>query len=81
MSTKKPPPPEPTGRCDVDLASLNQFSNVGNGATAKTIDDPSQLVGGNYAQGRLGDFILENDRVRVVVQQVTHAIAPIPYGG
>ena len=80
-TTKKPPPPEPTGRCDIDLASLNQFSNVGNGATAKTIDDPSQLVGGNYAQGRLGDLILENDRVRVVVQQATRAIAPIPYGG
>ena len=79
--TKKPQLPAPTGRCDLDLASSNQFSNVGNGATAKAIDEPSQLVGGNYAQGRVGDFILENDRVRVVVQQATRAIAPIPYGG
>lgn len=74
-------PPDPTGRCDVDLATLDQFSNVGTGATAKTIDDPSQLIGGNHAQGRLGDFILENDRVRVVIQQPSHFIAPIPYGG
>ena len=74
-------PPDSTGRCDIDLAALDQFSKVGTGATAKIIDDASQLIGGNYAQGRIGDLILENDRLRVVIQQPTHAIAPIPYGG
>ncbi len=78
---KKPlPEPEPTGRCDVDLASFN-FANVGTGATAKAIETPSELIGGGFAQGRIGDFLLENDRVRVIVQQPGHAIAPIPYGG
>lgn len=74
-------PPDPTGRCDIDIAALDQFSKVGTGATAKTIADPSQLIGGNYAQGRVGDLLLENDRVRVVIQQPSRFIAPIPYGG
>jgi hypothetical protein len=78
---KKVQPPDPTGRCDVDLATLGHFSNVGTGATAKTIDDASQLIGGNYAQGRVGDLLLENDRVRVVIQQPSRSIAPIPFGG
>lgn len=74
-------PPEPSGRCDVDLSTLDQFSNVGTGATATTVTEASQLIGGNYAQGRVGDLLLENDRLRVVIQQPTHLIAPIPYGG
>jgi hypothetical protein len=78
---KKPlPEPEPTGRCEVDLAAFN-FANVGTGATAKAVENASELIGGGFAQGRVGDFLLENDRVRVIVQQPGHAIAPIPYGG
>lgn len=79
---KKPlPEPEPTGRCDVDLAALGAFANVGTGVSAKTIENESQFIGGNFAQARVGDFLLENDRLRVVIQQPGHAIAPIPYGG
>ncbi|MFO0599303.1 MAG: CehA/McbA family metallohydrolase [Myxococcaceae bacterium] len=74
------PDPEPTGRCDVDLATFG-FADVGTGVTAKVIESSGDLIGGNYAQGRLGDFLLANDRLRVVIQQPSHVIAPIPYGG
>ncbi|MFT3708416.1 MAG: CehA/McbA family metallohydrolase [Archangium sp.] len=79
---KKPiPEPEPTGRCDVDLAALNHFASVGTGVSAKQVTDVSQLIGGNYAQGRIGDFVLQNDRIRVVIQQPSRTIGPVPYGG
>lgn len=77
----KPTPPPDSGRCEVDLEALGHFGNVGTGATAALIDDPSQLIGGEFAQGRLGDFILANDQLRVIVQKPTRTIAPIPYGG
>lgn len=79
--SKSPPLPEPSGRCEVDLAALGHFASVGNGASASTIDDEAQLIGGGFAQGRVGDFLLENDRIRVVIQQAGRAIHPIPYGG
>ena len=36
---------------------------------------------GPAAQGRLGDYFLANERIRVIVQQPGRAIAPVPYGG
>ncbi|MFZ5440808.1 MAG: CehA/McbA family metallohydrolase [Myxococcota bacterium] len=78
---KSPPEPEPTGRCEIDLASTQQFANVGTGVTAKVIEASSELIGGGFAQGRVGDYLLENDRIRVVIQQPGRFIAPIPYGG
>ncbi|MBL8911060.1 MAG: hypothetical protein JNM17_10245, partial [Archangium sp.] len=79
---KKPiPEPEPTGRCDLDFATLNHFATVGTGVSAKQIEATSELIGGNYAQGRIGDFLLQNDRIKVIIQQPTRTIGPIPYGG
>jgi hypothetical protein len=79
---KKPnPEPEPSGRCEIDLDATGHFSRVGAGARAKVIESAAELIGGGYAQGRLGDVLLENDRARFVIQQPTRAIAPIPYGG
>ncbi len=40
-----------------------------------------ERVPGPASQGRVGDYFLRNDRVRVVVQQPGRAIAPLPYGG
>ncbi len=41
----------------------------------------TDLLGGLAAQGRLGDFILENGRARFVVEQADRVIGPCPYGG
>lgn len=38
-------------------------------------------ITGPAAQGRVGDFFMANDRIRVVIQQPGRAIAPVPYGG
>lgn len=75
------PTPEPSGRCEVDLDALEAFSKVGTTASAKVVASASELIGGNFAQGRVGDVLLQNDRVRVVIQQPTRAVAPIAYGG
>ena len=63
LPQKPPPPPDPTGRCDVDLAALDLFSSVGSTAKARPFGaaDSAALL------GREGDFVLENDRVRVVI--------------
>lgn len=78
---KPPPPPQEPARCGVKLDELQLFSNVGTGARAKVIDGSAELIGGGFAQGRLGDVLLANDKVRVVVQQVSRTISPAPYGG
>lgn len=79
--SKPPPPPEDSGRCDFDLEAAGLFSKVGTGVNAKAIEAASELIGGGYAQGRVGDFLLENDRIRVIIQQPTRSISPTPYGG
>lgn len=40
-----------------------------------------ERVPGPAAQGRIGDYYLANDVVRVVIQQPGRSIAPLPYGG
>ncbi|MBL9038638.1 MAG: CehA/McbA family metallohydrolase [Archangium sp.] len=79
--SKPLPAPEPSGRCEVDLAASGFFANVGNGARAKAIESADELIGGSYAQAQVGDYLLENDRIRVVIQRPNRMIAPAPYGG
>lgn len=75
------PPPDPPTRCEAKLDDLMLFSKLGTGVKAKTIENASELIGGGYAQGRVGDVLLANDKVRVVIQQPTRTISPTPYGG
>jgi hypothetical protein len=70
-----------TGRCEVDLDETGLFARVGTGARALQIDQTGQLIGGPYAQGRVGDYLLENDRIRVVVNAPGRHFAPAPFGG
>jgi Carboxypeptidase regulatory-like domain len=78
---KKTPPTPGAGRCEVDLASLALFSGTGTGASAALVESENQLISGGLAQGRVGDVLLQNDRVRVVIQQAVRTMAPSPYGG
>jgi len=80
-ANKPPPPPEETGRCDVDLDALALFSNVGAGVAARQLSDASQAIGGPWAQGGVGDYLIANDRIRVVIQAPGRTISPTPYGG
>jgi hypothetical protein len=78
---KKPQPPEPSGRCEVDLRALGVFEAVGSGTSARTVESEADLIGGPYARGRLGDTLLENDRIRVVISAPGREISAAPWGG
>jgi hypothetical protein len=53
------------------------------GASATLIDSTAQLIGGENATGEVGDFLLANDRIRVIVQNQRPAGVPgiAGYGG
>jgi hypothetical protein len=44
-------------------------------------ESPSQLIGGDVAMARVGDFILENDVIRVAILDVASSPGPGVYGG
>ena len=51
-------------------------------ARAKIVDSPAELIDGPLARGRLGDILLENDEIRVIVQKPGRAFFGIgTYGG
>src|SRR4051812_14363789 len=71
----------PSNRCEVDLAATGLFSQVGTGARAHVIQSADELIGGQAAEGRVGDLMLENDRIRVVITQPQRNFSPTPFGG
>ncbi|MBK7860535.1 MAG: CehA/McbA family metallohydrolase [Archangiaceae bacterium] len=81
--SKKPDetPPAAKNRCEVDLGATGLFANAGDGASAQVIDHASQLIGGEGATGRLGDVLLQNDRIRVVIEQPGRSVGPVWNGG
>jgi hypothetical protein len=52
----------------------------GSGAVAR-LAGPDERIGGERAAGRDGDFILANDRLRVMVRGPDRAMGPSPWGG
>lgn len=78
---RRPPPPEPSGRCEVDLEALGIFGSVGNGALARVAETEADLLQGSYARGRPGDIVLENERIRVVISAPGREISAAPFGG
>ncbi len=70
--------PPPTGRCDLDLAP---FTELGFGSYVTQVQSDADLIGGPNAQGRVGDWLLANDKVKVIVQGFDRHIGPQPYGG
>lgn len=77
---KPPPPPPAVARCEVDLAATGLFSNVGSGSAAAEITSTEQLLTGPYAQGAIGDYLLQNDKISVVIQRPTREASPLPFG-
>lgn len=78
---KKPVEPPPPNRCQVNLDDTQLFSKLGTSARAKVIESSADFIGGGFAQARVGDVLLSNDKIRVVIQQPTRTIGPTPYGG
>jgi hypothetical protein len=77
----KPPVTKPplAQRCEVDLSAYTQIT--GQGAHAHVIAAASDLIGGEAANGQLGDTLLANDQARFIIQQPGRFIGPDPYGG
>ncbi len=68
-------------RCDVDLKATGFFTQDGTGASAKRVESTEQLIGGPNAWGRVGDTVLQNDKIRVVIDQPGRTIGPALSGG
>ncbi len=49
--------------------------------TPFTIKDESQLIGGPVAQGRIGDVLLENGKIRVIIQKPSKNAGLFSFGG
>lgn len=77
----EPTPVVPSGRCEVDLKASGLFSQSGSGASARKLASASEGIGGVLAQGRAGDVLLQNERIRVVVQQPNRKVGPMVGGG
>ena len=68
----------PKERCNI---SLDRFKvSAGTGAKASKIAAASELIGGPTAAGKIGDYLLVNDKIKVVIQGVDRHIGPQPYG-
>ncbi len=57
------------------------MTEVVGAARVKELGAADGVIGGPNAQARPGDFLLENERIRVVVQGNTRWFGPLPYGG
>ncbi len=68
----------PTGRCEIDLTPFLEGTGT---ARARKIEFAGQLLAGPNAVGKVGDYLLENEKIRVVVQAGGRAFGPLPYGG
>lgn len=69
-----------TGRCELD--SLDPFVSGNTGTVRlKRITSESELIGGPNAHGRVGDFLFENEKIRVIVQGEGRVFGPQPWGG
>lgn len=69
-----------TGRCELD--DLEGFVSGGAGALRlKRIEAASELIGGPNAHGRVGDYLFENEKIRVIVQGDGRVFGPQPFGG
>ncbi|MBX3264326.1 MAG: CehA/McbA family metallohydrolase [Labilithrix sp.] len=63
------------------LGGSGGCGSPGGGASARVITSRMQLVGGDRALGDVGDYLLENDKLRVVVQQPGFSRGFGVYGG
>ncbi|GMV40449.1 MAG: hypothetical protein AMXMBFR64_21650 [Myxococcales bacterium] len=73
-------PPQEGERVVIDLAPF-VASSEGGGAYARQITAEGDLIGGDAATARVGDWLIGNDHVRFIVQGESRAIGVCPYGG
>ncbi|HEY0840158.1 MAG TPA: hypothetical protein VGD74_08230, partial [Vulgatibacter sp.] len=67
--------------CKIDLSAFIERDGDGAPASVKKVASAADLPGGPGAKGRVGDWLLQNDRIRVVIQGVADEPGASPYGG
>lgn len=82
MPKDTPPdmPIDPKSRVGIDLSGFVDGGGQGN-VKAFESTKKEELVKGVVAHGMVGDYVLENDHVRFVVESNDRAMSPCPYGG
>jgi len=68
-------------KCEIDLSPFTSPDGAGGNPSVRAIASSADLVGGPAARGQVGDWILENDRIRVVVQGPRDDVGASPFGG
>ncbi|MDX2012391.1 MAG: CehA/McbA family metallohydrolase [Myxococcaceae bacterium] len=68
-------------RCELDLKAAGLVAGEGTGAKAKKVEGPADLIGGPGAQGRVGDVLLANDVVKLIIEQPGRSVGPLLSGG
>ena len=71
----------PVQRCEVDLKATGLFKYDGTGSSALKVSGDAQLIGGEGATGRVGDVLLQNDKLRVIIEQPGRSVGPFLSGG
>lgn len=62
-------------------AMVDACATSSGGASARLITNRAQLVGGDRALGDVGDYLLENDKIRIVIQKPGYSRGFGVYGG
>jgi hypothetical protein len=86
------PEPEPgpeivcPQRCEPSDVQVLLTPGGGTGAYARQITDAGDLLPGapehgGFATGRIGDYLIGNDKIKVIVSQPDRVISPNPFGG
>jgi Carboxypeptidase regulatory-like domain len=63
------------------LAMLAGCQEAGPRARAQRIAATSELIGGPKALGQIGDYLLENDQIRLIIDDADPGRANTPFGG
>ncbi|MBN2357937.1 MAG: CehA/McbA family metallohydrolase [Deltaproteobacteria bacterium] len=70
-------------RCAIALVAVLALDSCSppERAVAYRIESRNQLIGGTDAIGEIGDYMLENGRIRVVIQDQGYSRGNLPFGG
>lgn len=69
-----------TVHCPLDWQRFADSSATGQVSVAQ-VTEPSQLIAGPTAYGKIGDYIFANEHVRIVIQGKDRHIGAQPFGG
>jgi hypothetical protein len=72
------PRPDPGTRVNIDLSTSNQPTGF---VRAYQSTQESDLLNSQTKTAKIGDFVLENDQSKFIIEQNSRSIGPCPYGG